>query len=46
MRIDVALLGAVGEVGVAVDEAGEDGGVGEVDEFGRWMGLRDWGRRR
>ncbi len=32
-RIDVALLRAVGEVGVAVDEAGEDGGVGEVDRF-------------
>ncbi len=37
--IDVALLGAVGEVGVAVDQAGEDGEGGEVDGLG---GRRDW----
>ena len=45
-RIDVAGVRAVGEVGVAVDEAGEDGGVGEVDGFCGGGDCAGWGRLR
>src|SRR5580693_1445294 len=43
--IDIALLRAVGKVGVAVDEAGEDGGVREIDRLGAGGDLEIWADR-